>query len=133
MKERDASCSCGALHAKCSGEPARLSVCHCLDCKRRTGSAFSYNATYPADRVEVRGDFHSFRRSSDEGFWATYHFCPACGSAVFYEIERRPHMVSIPAGAFADPDFPEPSFSVYENRKHRWVTIDTIVPIEKEA
>jgi hypothetical protein len=121
MSVREASCACGALTAKASGDPIRLSVCHCLDCKRRTGSAFSWNAHWPADRVAVAGDFRSFTRGSDDGYWARFHFCPECGVSVFYEIERRPNMISIPAGAFADPDFPPPTVEVYEERRCPWL------------
>ena len=99
----------------------RLSVCHCLDCKRRTGSAFGWNATYEAERVEIEGEYRSFQRGSDDGFWVRHHFCGECGVTVFYEIERRPNMISIPAGAFADPDFPPPTVEVYEERACPWL------------
>jgi hypothetical protein len=37
---RHAPCSCGRLRVEVDGEPARISVCHCLECQRRTGTAF---------------------------------------------------------------------------------------------
>jgi hypothetical protein len=40
---------------------------------------------------------------------------------LWYEIERRPNMVSIPAGAFADPNFPAPTVEVYEERRCAWL------------
>ena len=49
--------------------------------------------------------------------------CPACGVIVHYEIERRPDMISIPAGTFADPDFAEPRISVFGERKHDWLEL----------
>ena len=121
MTIREARCACGAFSAKATGDPARISVCHCLDCKRRTGSAFSWNATYDATQVEIVGIFETYERSSEDGFWARHHFCPACGISVFYEIERRPGMISIPAGAFADKDFPPPKVDVYEERRCPWL------------
>ena len=54
MTTRHAACSCGALKLTTTGEPIRVSVCHCLACQRRTGSAFGYQARFPRDRVEVR-------------------------------------------------------------------------------
>ena len=120
---REAHCACGALSATASGEPARLSVCHCLDCKRRTGSAFSWNATYAAGQVAIDGAHTSYKRGSDDGFWVRHSFCPTCGVMVFYEIERRPNMISIPAGAFADPDFPAPTIEVYEERACPWLPL----------
>ena len=121
MTAREARCSCGALSAVATGDPIRNSVCHCLECKRRTGSVFSWNAHWPADQVERRGEAVTITRSSDEGYWARHHSCPECGVTVWYEIERRPGVVSIPVGAFADPDFPTPSIEVYEERRCAWL------------
>ena len=116
MIRRTVRCGCGALTAEAVGDPVRNSICHCLDCKRRTGSAFSWNATYAEEQVTVAGEHSSFTRTSDDGFWVRDHFCPSCGGRVFYAIERRPGLISIPAGAFADPDFPAPSVEVYAER-----------------
>ena len=132
MIERTATCSCGSLRAICRGEPVRVSVCHCLDCKRRSGSAFAYNATFPEDQVETSGTSNSFTRSSDEGYWGRFNFCPSCGSTVCYEIERRPSMITVPVGAFADPAFPEPTVSVYGERRHPWLRIETREPLSEE-
>jgi hypothetical protein len=121
MTANEASCGCGALTAHAEGDPVRISVCNCLDCKRRTGSAFSWNATYPAGQVRIEGDYRTFERGSDDGFWARMHFCPTCGVTVFYEIERRPDMISIPVGAFSDPDFPAPTVEVYGDRRCPWL------------
>ena len=132
MVTRRAECACGQLSAVCAGEPFRVSVCHCLDCKRRSGSAFAYGATFVAGQVASTGEFRTFTRTSDEGRWARFHFCPACGSNVFYEIEVRPGMVTVPAGGFAAPDFPEPKVSVYENRRCPWVELNTAGPMERD-
>ena len=121
QSSREARCSCGALGATAHGEPVRISVCHCGQCKRRSGSAFALTATYPSDQVETRGEFAIFTRTSEEGYWGRFHFCPACGVTVFYEIERRPGMVSIPAGAFADPDFPAPTVEVFGELRCPWL------------
>ena len=126
MSTRRAECSCGQLSAICSGEPVRVSVCHCLACKRRTGSAFSFNARFAAADVTVQGNARTFTRIGDEGGRVTYSFCPDCGSTVHYRIDTQPGLVAIPAGAFGDPSFPPPQFSVYhEARRCDWVGIHT--------
>jgi hypothetical protein len=122
MASRDASCSCGQLRLAVDGEPLRVSVCHCLACQRRTGSAFGFQARYPRDQVRIDGDAHEYVRFSDEGEPRTYSFCPQCGSTVYYVVDSVPDVVAVPVGAFADPAFPEPAFSVWESRKHAWVT-----------
>ncbi|HEV2746506.1 MAG TPA: GFA family protein [Allosphingosinicella sp.] len=110
----------------------RRSICHCLACQRRTGSAFGLNAHWPSERVRIEGESRSFTRSGDEGYWARTHFCPDCGATVFYEIERRPGVISIPVGAFADPCFPEPSVAVYSHRRHPWLRFETALPLVEE-
>jgi hypothetical protein len=59
----------------------------------------------------------------DEGTRATFRFCPHCGATVYYTMSAVDDMVAIPVGAFADPSFPAPSFSVYEERMHDWVHV----------
>jgi hypothetical protein len=120
---RTASCSCGQLQAQVSGEPVRVSVCHCLACQRRTGSVFGAQARFPRAAVTVVGTSAEYVRIGDEGTKATFRFCPKCGATVYYTLEGIAEAVAIPVGAFADPSFPPPSFSVYEERMHSWVSL----------
>jgi hypothetical protein len=120
---RTAACRCGALTATCEGEPVRISACHCLACQRRTGSAFSAQARFPAEKVRLEGAATTFVRTADSGNQITYRFCPTCGSTVAYEGELYPGLIAIPLGAFADPAFPPPRFSVWESRRHAWTGV----------
>jgi len=121
MPLRSASCSCGQLQLSVSGEPLRISICHCLACQRRTGSAFGVQVRFAKESVRISGQSSSFVRVSDDGNKLTFHFCPQCGATVHYEVEGQEDRVAVPVGAFADPAFPAPSFSVYERRMHPWV------------
>ena len=123
MTVRRAECSCGQLSATCAGEPVRNSVCHCLACQRRTGSAFGQQARFLAANVTIEGRSTSFARTGDEGGVATFHFCPVCGATVYYDFADMPEYVAVPVGAFADPAFPAPTVSVYEERKQAWVCV----------
>lgn len=120
---RVASCRCGNLKANCSGEPLRVSVCHCLACQRRTGSAFSAQVRFPIDAVDVRGNWREFVRTADSGRQVNYRFCPDCGSTVSYVIDGWPELLAIPLGLFGDADFPQPAYSIHERSKHVWVSI----------
>ena len=120
---RLASCSCGQLQARVSGEPVRVSVCHCLACQRRTGSVFGAQARFPREAVTIVGSSVEYVRVGDEGSKATFRFCPKCGATVYYTLEGLAEAVAIPVGAFAEPSFPAPSISVYEDRMHAWVSM----------
>ena len=123
MVTRTAACQCGQLTAKCEGEPVRVSVCHCLSCQQRSGSAFSAQARWPDEQVTMTGETKTWVRVADSGGRATFRFCPTCGSTVAYAIESMPGITAVPLGAFADPSFPAPKFSVYESRKHGWTAV----------
>ena len=76
-----------------------------------------------ASLVTVSGNAKQFVRVGDEGGRATFNFCPHCGSTVYYTIEGDAESMAIPVGAFADPSFPAPGVSVYEERMHAWVSM----------
>ena len=118
---REAACACGGLRARCAGAPLLVSACHCLACQRRTGSVFGAQARFAREAVTVVGASTEYVRTGDEGTKCTFRFCPQCGATVYYTLEGYAEAVAIPVGAFADPSFPAPSFSVYEERMHAWV------------
>ena len=117
MTSRLASCSCGQLRLTCEGEPLRISICHCLECQKRTGSVFAVQARYPREAVAAEGVSSQWRRTGDSGGTATFHFCATCASIVYWEF---PGFVAVAVGAFADPAFPPPTVSVYDDRRHPW-------------
>jgi hypothetical protein len=120
---REASCSCGQLRLIVDGDPIRVTICHCLACQQRTGSAFSLNARFDAGAVRVEGRHSEYVRLSDEGEERWSRFCPECGSTVYFGNPYDPDMVAVPVGCFADPSFPAPAFSVWEERRHGWVVV----------
>jgi len=88
---------------------------------------FAAQARFPTTSVQTAGTFNVFTRVGDGGGEISFRFCPNCGSTVWYTIDTQPDIIAIPVGAFADPDFPAPVRSFYENRKHNWVlTPETI-------
>jgi hypothetical protein len=128
MTDRTASCRCGKLRATATGEPVRVSACHCLNCKKRSGSAFAVQARWPKEDVRIEGESKTFVMVADSGNRGIFHFCPECGSDVFYEIDGKfddkfNDLIAIPLGAFDDPYFANPAFSVWEERKCGWVEI----------
>lgn len=123
MSARTAACSCGQLTASVEGDPIRVSVCHCLACQRRTGSVFGAQARFGKSNIEIKGESKQYIRIGDAGTGITFNFCPDCGATVFYTLETQEDLIAIPVGVFADPTFPRPTRSVYESRKHAWVTL----------
>ena len=98
-------------------------VCHCTNCKRRTGSAFGISAYF--DKAAVVGcsgetsvySFHHATQNHDQ----ERHFCPRCGTTLFWYLSTLPEQIGIASGCFADVGLPEPSYSVSHARKESWV------------
>jgi hypothetical protein len=129
MATREAACHCGQLRLEVAGDPFAVSICHCLACQRRTGSAFGMQAGFKADQVQVAGRFSDYSRISDEADRKehVFHFCPDCGSQVFYTEPAEPDLIVVSIGSFADPSFPPPTESGYDSRRHAWIGLpDTI-------
>jgi hypothetical protein len=112
-----------------TGEPFAVSICNCLACQRRTGSAFGMQAGFRADQVQVTGRFRDYSRISDEADRKehVFHFCPECGSQVFYTEPTEPDLVVVSSGSFADPSFPPPTESSYDSRRHPWVGLPATI------
>jgi hypothetical protein len=110
---RIAHCCCGSLRAETTGEPS-IGVCHCTECQRRTGSAFGVVALFPKEQVRSEGPSRVYVRGGDSGRKVEFHFCPDCGTTVFWYAEFRSDHVGIAIGAFADPVMPAPAVSVWE-------------------
>jgi len=123
METREAACCCGRLRVAADSDPVRISMCHCQACQRRTGSAFGMQARFPEERVRIEGRHTAYDRPSDFGEARTFHFCPDCGSTVFFTSADRPGLIAVAIGAVADRDFPQPTVSVYESRMHPWVAL----------
>src|ERR1700761_7593231 len=123
MPDHHASCSCGQLTLVARTDPIRVSMCHCLACQRRTGSTYGAQARFASADVEIRGRSTVWTRIGDEGTRIHFHFCPDCGATVHWIMGDDHSMLAVPVGAFADPTFPPPVYSVYEERRHPWVSV----------
>ena len=127
MTTRVAQCCCGSLKAEADGEPAVVSLCNCIECQRRTGSPFGVGAYYEAGQVRLAGATTVYEREV-EGRKLSFHFCPRCGSTVYWTAANHPGRYGIAVGAFSDPHFPKPARSVFERSRHDWLSFPEDVP-----
>jgi hypothetical protein len=103
-------CVCGAVRYRAHGEPARVTVCHCTWCQRRTGSAFGVASVFDAARVEITGQApRTYRHRSDEsGRWLDLHFCSSCGTNIGFTLEWVPGVFAVDSGTFDEPSWIDP-------------------------
>jgi hypothetical protein len=116
--ERKATCHCGRLEVVTTCDPVRVVVCHCEDCQRRTGSSYNLGAVFEPADVTSGGKSTIYHRTGELGIRIEFHFCPVCGSNVYWHFDD---MLVVAAGCYADPSFPAPSVSLYGKNRNHWL------------
>jgi hypothetical protein len=99
MTIRYAACNCGQLHITIEGEPSRISMCHCLECQRRTGAVISNQARFRREQVTFAGKATAWMRTAESGNALTFHFCPTCGSTSTGRVKAFLDMSPSPSAA----------------------------------
>ncbi|MCC0034754.1 MAG: GFA family protein [Hoeflea sp.] len=102
-------CLCGKVRFTASGEPDRVGLCHCLDCRKHHGALFHASAIFPETAVSIEGEARAYRGR---------HFCPACGSSVF---SRSGNEIELHLGALDQPDWFRSSYELWTLRRGSWL------------
>lgn len=124
-KSHTARCACGACSIEVSGTPLAHAVCHCDNCKRRTGSAFGVSLYFrKQDVASVKGDMtlyalHNSARNEDQERF----FCKTCGTTLYWHSSSYPDFVGIAGGCFAREVPGEPNINASPSKKLAWVAI----------
>jgi hypothetical protein len=106
----DGRCACGLVRLSARGEPLRTGICHCANCRKESGSAFTFYAVWPSTALESTGTTSEFRGQ---------HFCPRCGSSLF---SLGPHEAEIKLGVLSEAPTPlTPSYELWVRRHEPWL------------
>ena len=142
IKTRKASCLCGKLSVTYKGpDPERITLCHCNACQLRTGTMFAVQGRFPRAKLKITGKSTKWTFPSESekaakypscySGGATFHFCPVCGSTVYWDIATAPDFVGVAIGTFTDPTFPPPKISGFESYGHKWAMKAADLPIKR--
>lgn len=109
MKQFTGGCLCGRVRLKANGDPYRVGVCHCLDCRKHHGALFHSSAIFPESAVVIEGE---------TGSYAGRYFCPTCGSSVF---SKSGDEVEVNLGSLDAPDQLKPTYELWTVRRETWL------------
>ncbi len=123
MAHLQGGCLCGKVRYSAEAEPVFSGVCHCTDCQKFTGSAFSTVVGIPKDAITLTGTTKTFTKNGDSGKPIHRHFCPECGSAVMDEAEMMPGIVMINTGTLDDPSQVKPAMQIYCDSAQPWAQL----------
>jgi hypothetical protein len=132
LSNRTATCACGDATITVRGEPEMYGVCHCNNCRRRTGSAFGMSSYFKREQVvERRGEmreyaFHHAEMNHDQ----SRHFCARCGTTLYWTISTLPELIGVAAGCFSPDSLGAPNYSVNTANKWDWVKLPAGCKVE---
>jgi hypothetical protein len=109
MSHYTGGCLCGGVRLVASGQPYRVGICHCLDCRKHHGALFGAFAIFPQDAVTIEGETRDY---------AGRHFCPGCGSSIFARSEDE---IEVSLGALDAPDQLTPTYELWTIRRESWL------------
>jgi hypothetical protein len=109
MDQFTGGCLCGNVRFVASGQPYRVGLCHCLDCRKHHGALFHASAVFPQDAVTIEGETREYARR---------FFCPRCGSPVF---GRWGDEIGVNLGSLDAPDQFKPTYESWIVRRESWL------------
>lgn len=122
-------CLCGAIRYEVENAPSTMGVCHCRNCQRQAGSAFSTLAAVPKAEFALSGEPKLYRDTdTDSGNAVERYFCGECGSPIYSALPSMPDQIFLKTGTLDDTSGFTPMFNVWCSTKQDWVTLDESVP-----
>lgn len=118
-------CFCGAVTFEAEGAPRHVEVCHCSMCRRSVGAPAVPWATFPRSGLQILEGVPVWHRSSDH---ARRGFCPACGTALFFESARSPDEVGVTVASLEDAAALAPTQHIWVHDRLPWTRIDDGLP-----
>jgi hypothetical protein len=109
MKHFTGGCLGGDIRITATGQPNRVGICHCLDCRKHHGALFHASAIFPQDAVTIEGETRDY---------AGRHFCQHCGSSVF---GRTGDEVEVNLGSLDAPNQLTPTYELWTIRRESWL------------
>lgn len=121
MPELQGRCLCGQFSYESNAAPLATMICHCKNCQRQSGAAFSVNVVVPADAVTTKGELKVFHDKADSGNTVDREFCATCGTPIFSRLSANPGIAIIKAGTLDDTSGLAPGGEVWCDSAQSWV------------
>jgi hypothetical protein len=129
MTTRTGRCMCGSITYEVTGDPLFVGICHCKDCQRQGGTAFSHLMGVTSEQLKVSGDtLKEFVTEADSGGQAIRKFCGNCGSPIYSQPSSNAGMSVIKTGTLDDTSGLPPQMHVWCSSAMDWVDLPTDIP-----
>lgn len=124
MTNINGGCLCGNIRYQIKQVPRTTIQCHCTNCQKQSGSAFSINLVVKMDSVEIdKTKLACYKDQGDSGGFVYRYFCPTCGSALITGNADLSATAVIKAGSLDDSSQVKPAMSIWERSRQSWVPL----------
>jgi len=104
---------------------------HSASSRRAHGAAYATYVGRWRKRLRVTKGRAAVARYEDKATKAVRSFCARCGTPLFYELARSPHMVNIPRALFSGRTGRQPLYHIAIEELQEWAyTGDPLVPLK---
>ena len=121
-------CLCGAVRYQSNSAPVSGGHCHCVDCRKSSGTGHGSHVIASDDDFSLSGELRFYEVPADSGNIVSRGFCPTCGSAVLSRNSGMPGIVFPRASSLDDPEVFQPQMIVYASRAPSWDVMDSELP-----
>lgn len=109
---RSGSCLCGQVRYSVKADPIRIGLCHCMDCRKESGSVFATFGIWPR---------HAFEMSGEVRYYEGRGFCTSCGGRVFNQLDDPEVEIRVGSLDMAPTDV-EPTYELWVKRRENWLS-----------
>jgi hypothetical protein len=120
----EGGCQCGAVRYRLKASPLSVYNCHCKDCQRYSGAAWSMSMPVRASDFDPSGVTVTYDRVAESGRVIVMHFCGHCHTWLWNEPRSAPGLLVVRAGSLDTMDWAAPVGNIWTNSKAAWVVID---------
>ncbi|VAW01035.1 Gfa-like protein [hydrothermal vent metagenome] len=122
-------CACGAVrYTLKSGFRMKPYACHCTDCQKRTGSAFSSHMLVTRADLTVEGELNEGHVVQPSGAVSRIAGCVKCMARIYAENDQRAGVISLRVGTLDDSKNMSPAAHFWVSSKQPWIIIPDDVP-----
>ncbi|MEP0520683.1 MAG: GFA family protein [Hyphomicrobiales bacterium] len=129
MTQLSGACLCGAVSYKGNADIKMTMNCHCVDCRKVTGSTYGTLLFVVEDSVDITGKTNVFHHKSDRGSDMQKLFCSSCGSQMFTRNSARQGVIGIRAGTVDQTDVVKPTANLFNDSAFPSTPMDDTIPL----
>ncbi len=120
MDRLQGGCLCGRVRYTVNATPRSVSLCHCRNCRKQSGSNRSMNWVVAQEDLQIIGDLSSYEDVGDSGRPVLRQFCGHCGSPIRTLAQLLTGVAVLKAGTLDESPERAPQYALYTRRAAAW-------------